>query len=348
MIKVGNAQILTPLIDIITELKTQLSAAGVERFYKIKELHSDVMVSCPNHASKRTGEIGQESKPSCGISKVEKNGLPAGYVNCFSCGYKVPLSEMISHCFGHDDVGRFGVNWLLDNFVSIESDNRVPLQLVPERQFMPKEKKQINYVTEEELDSYRFTHPYMYKRKLTDEIIEKFDIGYDKNTNCVTFPVWDEKGNCLFIARRSVVSKFFNYPENVDKPLYGLHFIPKNVECVIVTESIINALTCWVYGHPAIALIGTGSFAQMEMLNKSHIRKFILALDPDEAGYKGTLRIRNKIDKRKVLTEFEIPIGKDVNDLSKEEFESLPEYYLTQLTNDEYKKLADKTKNGAR
>ena len=35
------------------------------------------------------------------------------------------------------------------------------------------------FVTEEELKSYRFTIPYMYERKMTDALIEKFDVGYD-------------------------------------------------------------------------------------------------------------------------------------------------------------------------
>lgn len=30
-----------------------------------------------------------------------------------------------------------------------------------------------------ELDRYRYIHPYMYKRGMTDDLIEKFDVGYD-------------------------------------------------------------------------------------------------------------------------------------------------------------------------
>ena len=42
------------------------------------------------------------------------------------------------------------------------------------------EVKEVTYVSEEELESYRFYHPYMWERKLTPEVVDKFDIGYDK------------------------------------------------------------------------------------------------------------------------------------------------------------------------
>lgn len=32
------------------------------------------------------------------------------------------------------------------------------------------------YIREQELDKYRYIHPYMYERELTDKIIERFDI----------------------------------------------------------------------------------------------------------------------------------------------------------------------------
>jgi DNA primase len=254
-------------------------------------------------------------------------------------------------------MGRFGVNWLLDNFVSIESKPSSRIPTIQVRQRQPKLSQTQDFITENELDGHRFIHPYMYKRRLTDEIIEKFDVGYDScfrlkdkdgnllpSIECITFPVWDSKGNCVFVARRAIHTKFFHYPTDADKPVYGLNFIPRRIRSVVVCESIFNALTCWAYGYPAIALIGTGSYEQIEILNKSHISRFVLALDPDEAGYKGKLRLRNKLSKTKLISELEIPQGKDVNDLSKEEFDSLPEYRVNHLDNVQYKKMIDALK----
>ena len=45
------------------------------------------------------------------------------------------------------------------------------------------------------------------------------------------------------------------------------------------------------------------------------VRKFILALDPDEAGRKGSKRLRDALGRSKLITEFAIPEGYDLNDL---------------------------------
>ena len=161
-----------------------------------------------------------------------------------------------------------------------------------------------------------------------------FDVGFDPKTQCITFPVTDESGNVLFIARRSVNTKYFHYPESVVKPLYGLYQLKKyggeNLNEVVITESIFNCLTSWVYGKPAIALNGTGSSIQLQELQKLPYRKFILALDPDDAGDKGTQKIYDKLKGSKILTKYIIPVNKDLNDLSYEEFVSLPEVFLTE------------------
>jgi len=186
-------------------------------------------------------------------------------------------------------------------------------------------------VTEEELDKYRFYHDYMYIRKLNDVVIEKFDIGYDNETQCLTFPVRDVQGRTLFIARRGVTGKFFNYPENVDKPLYGIYELPKDCKEVIICESIFNALTCWVYGRPAIALMGLGSEKQYEMLNNLNVRSLVLALDPDEQGDRATKKLQRNI-LHKIISVFMYPNYMyenklDINDLTKEEFDNLVESY---------------------
>ena len=176
----------------------------------------------------------------------------------------------------------------------------------------------------------------MYKRKLTDEIIDLFDIGYDKNTECITFPNRDINGNCLFVARRSVKTKFFNYPQDVEKPVYGLYecnICAKTIKNwfpdeIIICESMIDALTCWVYGRYAVALNGTGNENQFKTLRNMPNRKFILATDMDEAGLKARERIRQSLG-NKLVTEYvwDINVAKDINDMNKEYFDSLKEVF---------------------
>jgi DNA primase len=331
MFYVNKNPILADELQVLNELKVQLELNGILRFAEFKVGPRNIQFNCPIHND------GQERKPSCGISTVNKEEVPAGTVHCFTCGYTASLEQMISDCFGKDDDGAFGKEWLIKNFLTISIENRKDIILDLER---GNNRKTTSYVSEEELDSYRYYHPYMYKRRLTDEVIEQFDVGYDDHfelkdkfgkvksvLRCLTFPVRDINGNTLFIARRSVDIKFFHYPEGVDKPIYGLYELPKDANEIIVCESVLNTLTCYTYGKPSVALLGLGTEYQYDQLRKLPCRKIITALDPDGAGYRATERLKKALKGNKLVTSYVLPEGKDVNDLEKEEFENLEELF---------------------
>lgn len=172
------------------------------------------------------------------------------------------------------------------------------------------------------LDTFQSYHPYMTKRKLTSEVISKFKIKYDPNSQCIIFPVWDENDNLLFLTSRNVNYKYYHLPKDIEKPIYLLNEINKlDIKEVVVCESQINCLTSWSYGIPAIALFGsTLTNYQRDILNKSSIRHYILALDGDDAGKKGVERFKKMIRKDVLVDVMEIPLNKDVNDLTYEEF----------------------------
>lgn len=306
------------LSQILDELQAQMVLNGYPYLQKgYKRSGNSLQVQCPFHGG------GQEQHPSYGIRMSDGMG------HCFACGAIHDLPEFITACFEkHDVLATFGWQWLRKNFLTMEVDQRkdIPLDMARHKT----KKDTVEYVSEEELDSYRYIHPYMYERKLTDDIIDLFDIGYDRNTRCVTFPVRDIKGRTLFIARRSVFSKFFNYPEGVEKPLYGIYELYRQQESyteVIICESMLDALTCWVYGSPAVALNGLGSDLQFKQLRQLPCRKLILATDNDQAGQKARGRIR-KFVTNKLISEYVIPEGKkDINELTEEEFKNLSEIF---------------------
>ena len=97
----------------------------------------------------------------------------------------------------------------------------------------------------------------------------------------------------------------------------------KHIDSVYVTESQINCLTLHSWGYPAIALFGTGSKNQYEILKKSGIRNYCLALDGDEAGRKGIRRFIDNMPQDVLISIALLPEGKDVNDLTCEEFLNL-------------------------
>ena len=130
------------------------------------------------------------------------------------------------------------------------------------------------------------------------------------------------------ITERSVLSKHFFIPNGVQKPVYLLNFIKKEfIYTVLVVESQLNALTAWSYGIPAVALFGTGSSYQYDILKKSGIRSYILCFDGDEAGRKGAKRFMQNMKKNVFITDMEMPLGKDVNDMEKDEFLNLLKSY---------------------
>ena len=334
MIEANGKQILTDVYDIVLELGKQLEANGIKRFYKTIRTRNNIMTCCPFHKE------GQERKPSFGILESD------GTCHCFACGWTGSLAEMISNCFGYNDLGRYGNKWLIQHFVTAEYGERT-LDLDLSR---GRKKKEVTYVSEEELDKYRYTHPYWAKRKITNpDIIELFDLGYDKETDCITFPVRDVNGGCLFVARRATKTKYFNYPEGVEKPLYGLYelwqqavvgteyvdgvrkqdyysrmFFPEEI---IVCESMIDALTCWQYGKYAIAMNGLGSELQFKQLRELPCRKLILATDMDKKGLEARERIRKNVP-NKLITEYrwDLSVAKDINDMSKDYFVNLREF----------------------
>lgn len=322
MIKINNFNFDCTIEDIIEKLQIELKTRGSHLLHSSRPVNGYLMVSCPYHND------GNERRPSAQFRNED------GLFYCHACKECHSLPDVITYCL-HEN----GWNWLRKNFLNdkvIKRDINLDFNKI-------NKKKNIKYIDKSELDKYRFIHSYILNRGISKDVIRKYDIGYDKDFNlttydkngnkkynhigeCITFPVKDINGNILFIARRSIYGKTYHYPYGVDKPIYGLYEINKffpNCKSVIICESMINALTCVTYGKPAIALNGTGSYSQIQELKKLPFREYILGLDPDTAGEKGKEKIKKNLLGVKILKELIIPKGKDINDLSEEEFKSL-------------------------
>ena len=319
---INDVQFNCELEDILTELVSQLRANGSQLISKQRNSGDHIQITCPYHSD------GMERKPSAGIRKSD------GVFHCFACGEVHSLQEVISHCFGHYDdlVGKWGWQWLLRNFATVEVEERKDVDLDFSRNSVVRNRSvcRNQFVTEEELDKYRYTHPYMYQRGLTDEVIELFDIGYDRDMQAITFPVRDLLGNCLFIARRSVKTKFFNYPSLSEKSVYGLYELynlNKFPDEVWITESMIDALRLWGVGIYACALNGLGSGNQYKQLSNMPCRVFVLATDMDNAGLNARQNILENV-KNKLFMQVFLPDGrKDIGECTDEEILALKKVF---------------------
>lgn len=314
MLIVDNKIIETPIKTIIDLLRQQLFLLHIDKLDKIEIKQNDIRCTCPIHSG------GHERTPSCDILLEDKGDTQAGTVHCFGCGYRASIVKFIADCL--EISYRKAKEWLLGvvNYSLVENNRDIP-ELAIESQFLPLKHNNWSEISLDELRQYDYIHPYMFERKLTDEIIEKFEVGYDPKSDAITFPVYVD-GICVMVCKRKVKYKRFEMPNINPKPIYGLDYLTDSD--VIVCESVINALTCWTYGKQAVALFGTGSEWQIEQLNKISQRHIILALDGDEAGRKGTERLLKGLT-NKLVTVLKLPEGKDINDLSKEEFDNLEE-----------------------
>lgn len=313
---VNNRIIKTPVKDIIELLRQQCFVNHLDRLRNIEIKSNNIRITCPFHSG------GHERTPSCEILLEDKGSTPAGTVHCFGCGYRASLVKFIANCLNISY--KQATEWILSvsNYDIIQSTRDISeIELKLDTEDVEEE---IPEVSIDELKQYDYIHPYMFERKLTDNIIKKFDVGYDPKTDSLTFPVYVD-GKCVFVAKRRVKYKRFDLPELKNKPIYGLDYITDNE--FIICEGVIDALTCWSYGKQAVALFGTASDYQLKILNNVRQRKLVIGTDGDEAGDKAARRIAKALT-NKLVTRLDIPKGKDINDLSKEEFDKLEEIFV--------------------
>ena len=319
MINVNGMELDTTYQQLLIDLKGSLMSNGIFLLNDIKPTGDNIMITCPVHKD------GHERKPSCGVSIVRKYQgnkiIEPGTVHCFTCGYTAPLTSFISSCFGYNDGGLFGNKWIKAQYNTGLAIKTRKVELNLSRRGITR--KELSNVPQEVLQGYRYTVEYMYKRGLTDNIIDQFDIGYDRRDDCITIPVPNLKGEVKWIQRRSIVGKTYYIPSGINKTDYllGASEILKlklYKDPVYIVESPFNMLTLWKLGHPAICLFGTGGGNQYNMLNKLPIRHYIIALDPDEAGKKGSRKLLHNLGKTKLLSKVNYLDSRDINELDLE------------------------------
>lgn len=333
---IDNKQIVTPIEDIINQVKLECSAKDI--FHDMKPKADYIMVTCPYHKG------GHEQHPSCSIyTSYDSSSIMPGTLHCLTCGASKQIWQWVGYCFEKDD--QFGKDWLIDRFGDFYLIND-SFSIDEEIKLTNNYSKSI-ILSNDILDNFAYYHPYLLNRKISFDIAKKYNVGWDSQSNDITFPIWDKQGNLVGINRRNVTKKIYKLAENINKEIYLLNFILKdNVDNVWVTESQINALDLETKGFRAIALLGTGCKYQYEILKKSGIRQYTLALDGDLAGRKGIKRFIENMPNDIIISVVDLPNGKDINDLTDEEFRNLNLYDKSEWLSKYEKQLTGDKKNG--
>ena len=318
MIYVMGVPLMTDVGNVMKDVKAILKENQSELLGKMRFSGSSLQVSCPFHSD------GKEKHPSCGILTKPKKAdggriIPAGTFHCFTCGESGTLPELVSRLFGYNDGGFYGYKWLVGHYCSVSVEKRTAIDLgfsLPEPMTEP-------IVQEEELQRYRFFHPYMWERKLTQRVVEYFDVGYDKESNCLTFPVKDLFGDVRFIQRRGVSGKFFHFGEATNKGhyVYGLYEASLNPDRkIVITEAPIDALTAWTRGYAGVATCGLPiDPRQLDILQNYPVREYIVATDDDSAGDAAAAYLKKKLNK--ILWRAHFGGKKDLNAMTDEDWE---------------------------
>ena len=196
---------------------------------------------------------------------------------------------------------------------------------------------------------------YLEKRKISKEAIEHFRIGYADRTlglrlphrnrndgkelreriinlgiyrktgrehfnGCVTFPIFNEKGQVTELYGRKVCQRQSTGIYHLYLP--GKHVGIYNAESlqsrnIILCESIIDALTLWSYGHKnATTIYGTEGFThELEQSLITHkVQKVTFAYDNDKAGNRATERDAKRLQSLGIeCFRLSLPVNLDVN-----------------------------------
>lgn len=304
-------------------------------------------ICCPFHGG------GNERKPSCGFvtSLANEESLPLGFMHCFVCkdsrhrSLAMPFLQMLGCILNNRDPNtpKEMAEALAINYLSKYNLDRNVLQSFVGIGF--NRKRPSSTKTAEFIQTYDWQTPYergrtvearqyLYSRGISDYLIDMFKIGYDPEYKAgdilyetVTFPVFDSNGTCIFLPRRSISNKIFFLPEDVPKPVYGMEYC-KDSEEIWICESVFNALTCWQNNKHAVALFGSSASAtQLKTLldEPKNLKRYILALDPDDAGFSGTksLLVALGMQYQVRVAHYPFKTGQDLNNLDSVEFSKI-------------------------
>ena len=271
-----------------------------------RDLDNDFIVFCPFHGNFRTpaGEVNKE------------NGL----FFCFSCQHTADLIELVMHVTKRT----YFESIRFINSKSVETDfaSDVMSKLKDKPDFVPFDDVLIKRLSVEALASPRAMR-YFEGRKITEDSVRKFSLGYSQKQDMITIPVTAPDGMMVGFVGRSVEGKEFKNTTGLpkSKTLFNLHRV-KTSKQVYVVESSFDAIRLDQCGMPAVATLGANvSNKQIELLRQYFNEIFVIA-DNDEAGGNMSERIVERLGGRVSIIKIDKRY-KDIGDMDDESIRNL-------------------------
>jgi DNA primase len=225
------------------------------------EYGTDYIIFCPYHNNNRTpaGEVSKES----------------GLFFCFGCQTTKNLTELIMHTTART---------YFESIRYIKSKEVVNKALYAAPDFVQYDELLIKRLNKQAVESPR-AMSYFNGRRITEESVIKFDLGFSEKQDSVIIPMQSPDGMTIGFVARTIEGKEFKNTPGLPKSkiLFNLHRV-KSSKVVYVVESSFDAIRLDQVGFPAVATLGANvSSSQMKLLEK-YFNNVVLVADNDEAG----------------------------------------------------------------
>jgi len=253
--------------DIYTtqQIHRVLTGAGIDIE---AEYGTDYIIFCPYHNNNKTpaGEVSKDS----------------GLFFCFGCQTTKNLTELIMHTTGRTYFE--SIRYIKSKEVETDLEAVVNKALYAAPDFIQYDELLIKRLNKQALESPR-AMSYFEGRRITQESVAKFDLGYSEKQDSVVIPMQSPDGMTIGFVARTIEGKEFKNTPGLPKSkiLFNLHRV-KSSKVVYVVESSFDAIRLDQVGFPAVATLGANvSSSQMKLLEK-YFNNVVLVADNDEAG----------------------------------------------------------------
>ncbi len=264
------------------------------------EVDSDYIVFCPYHNNYRTpaGEVSKER----------------GTFFCFSCHESRSLVEFVMHVTNKSYFET--LRFIESNKADVDIVDSLDLILSKSDEIEPFDELLIKRLHNQALASERAMSYYAY-RKISENSVKKFQLGYSDKQDMVVTPVHSPDGSVYygFVGRSIEGKEFKNTSGNWrSKTLFNLHRA-RRFDTVYVVESNFDAIRLDQNGVAAVATLGAYvSKFQTNLLTK-YFNSVIVVADNDNGGNKMVDKMVDRLGHR--VTVVGIPQRfKDVGDMS--------------------------------
>ena len=285
------------------QVERVLNGIGIEIS---SQTESNFMILCPFHNNTRT--------PAGTISKEK------GLFFCFGCQTSKNLVEFVMAISNRTYFESVRYIKQKDKEIDIEQAVNKKLYIAPE--FVQFDEVLIKRLNNQAVESPRAMN-YFHSRRITEDSVAKFSLGYSDKQDYVTVPIQSPDGMTVGFVARSIEGKDFKNTPGLQKSkvLFNLHRV-RSSKFVYVVESSFDAIRLDQVGFPAVATLGANvSSIQMNLLEK-YFSDVILVADNDEAGSVMIERILGKIGSKVSVINIDKKY-KDIGEMSDEEIKKL-------------------------